>query len=453
MSYRYRIALVFLAGFFIDCINIFMPAVALPRLAAEFAVPSLDTAWVGNAYILGLTLVIPISTWLASRWGARRLLALSMLVFALAVAACGMAGSFAAVVAWRFVQGMAGGLLIPVGQAMAFALFQGAERARISTLVMAVALIAPALSPGLGGLIVDNSSWRWVFFANVPLALAAALLAWLWVRDGVDAANTTKPDIAGLLLISIALAAVLLGMSLYGAGHGWVGALLCLAVGLAAGALYVRHWRRVSDPVLELRLLHSPRLRVSMAVYYAVPGVFTGVNLLSLFFLQDLLALSAQRSGMFMLLYASGALLAMLLCGRIYNRVGARPLFAASLLLHSLGIASLMAVNSEGDIPTLVLAYALMGLGGGLAANAAQTTALMDFHGGDMPQASVIWNINRQMAFSIGAALFLMIFNLLQPQLGALSAYHASFAAAALAGLLPLTCLHTLKEKYERPKS
>lgn len=448
MSYRYRIALVFLTGFFIDCINIFMPAVALPRLAAEFDIASLDTAWVGNAYILGLTLVIPISTWLAGRWGARRLLAASMLVFALAVAACGMAGSFTAVVVWRFVQGMAGGLLIPVGQAMAFALFQGAERARISTLVMAVALIAPALSPGLGGLIVDSSSWRWVFFANIPLALAAALLAWLWVRDLSEPSAVAKPDITGLLLISTALAAVLLGMSLYGAGHSWGGALLCLAVGLVAGALYLRHWRKAADPVVELRLLRSPRLRVSMAVYYAVPGVFTGVNLLSLFFLQDLLALSAQRSGMFMLVYAGGALLAMLLCGRIYNRVGARPLFVVSLLLHSLGIACLMAVSSADDLLTLVLAYALMGLGGGLAANAAQTTALMDFHGSELPQASVVWNINRQMAFSVGAALFLMIFNLLQSHTGALAAYHASFAVAALAGLLPLTCLHTLKEKH-----
>ena len=449
MSYRYRIALVFLTGFFIDCINIFMPAVALPRLAAEFETASLDTAWVGNAYILGLTLVIPISTWLAGRWGARRLLAASMLVFALAVTACGMAGSFTAVVVWRFVQGMAGGLLIPVGQAMAFALFRGAERARISTLVMGVALIAPALSPLLGGLIVDSSSWRWVFFANIPLALVAALLAWCWVRDPAESFESSvaaKPDMAGLLLIGMALTAVLMGMSLYGAGRGRVGALLCLALGLAASVLYLRHWRKAADPVVELRLLLSPRLRVSMAVYYAVPGVFTGVNLLSLFFLQDLLALSAQRSGMFMLVYAGGALLAMLLCGRIYNRVGARPLFMVSLLLHSLGIACLMAVNSAGDLPTLVLAYALMGLGGGLAANAAQTTALMDFHGSELPQASVIWNINRQMAFSVGAALFLMIFNLLQPHTGALAAYHASFAAAALAGLLPLTCLHTLKE-------
>lgn len=451
MTYRYRLAAVFLMGFFVDCINIFMPAIALPTIAAEFRVGVSAGAWVANAYMLGLTLAIPVSTWLAGRWGARRLLAASMLAFALAVAACGMAGSFTAVVAWRFVQGMAGGLLIPVGQAMAFALFQGAERARISTLVIAVALIAPALSPGLGGLIVDNSSWRWVFFANIPLALAAALLAWCWVRDSSESfepSAAAKPDMAGLLLIGTALTAVLMGMSLYGAGHGWGGALLCLAVGLAAGAFYVRHCRCVPNPVVQLRLLHSPRLRVSMAVYYAVPGVFTGVNLLSLFFLQDLLALSAQRSGMFMLVYAGGALLAMLLCGRIYNRVGARPLFVVSLLLHSLGIACLMAVNSAGDLLTLVLAYALMGLGGGLAANAAQTTALMDFHGSELPQASVIWNINRQMAFSVGAALFLMIFNLLQSHTGALAAYHASFAAAALAGLLPLTCLHTLKERH-----
>ena len=449
MSYRYRIALVFVAGFFIDCINIFMPAVALPRLAAEFQIGSQSSAWVANAYVLGLTLAIPISTWLASRWGARQLLTTSMLVFALAVWACGQAGSFGAVTAWRFVQGMAGGLLIPVGQAMAFSLFQGPQRAHISTLVMSVALIAPALSPALGGWIVDISGWRWVFYANVPLAVLAAALAWCWVRDDgrETGAALPRPDIPGLLLVTVVLASLLMGMSLYGAGLGlgWTSA--CLLVGLAASGLYVRHWRRTAHPVVALQLLQVPRLRVSIWMYYAVPGVFTGVNLLSLFFLQDVLQMSARQSGMFMLLYAAGALVSMLACGRIYHRVGARPLFGLSLMLHSLGIACLAMVDSAEDLGTLVLAYILMGLGGGLAANAAQTTALLDFQGPQMAQASVIWNISRQMSFSVGAALFLMVFQLLQPHTGALGAYHSSFAVAALAGLLPLTCLHTLKER------
>ena len=218
MTYRYRLAAVFLMGFFVDCINIFMPAIALPTIAAEFHVGVSAGAWVANAYMLGLTLAIPVSTWLAGRWGARRLMAGSMLAFALAVWACGLAGTFGQLIGWRFVQGMAGGLMIPVGQAAAFNLFQGPERARISTLVMAVALIAPALSPWLGGLIVDHGSWRWIFHSNIPLALAAAALAWGWVRD-TPSERPPRPDLKGLALISIALASLLTGMSLYGAGR------------------------------------------------------------------------------------------------------------------------------------------------------------------------------------------------------------------------------------------
>jgi len=328
MTYRYRLATVFLMGFFIDCINIFMPAVALPTIAAEFHVGISAGAWVANAYMLGLTLAIPLAPWLADRWGARGLMAGSMLAFAVAAWACGEAGSFGQLVGWRFIQGMAGGLVIPVGQALAFNRFQGPERARVSTLVMAVALIAPALSPWLGGLIVDHGSWRWVFHSNIALALAAAGLAWLWVRDAPATARQ-RPDLKGLVLVSAALAAWLLGMSLYGAGQGsgqglalaWLG----MAAGLAFTVLYAIHARKTAHPIVELQLLKRPRLRMSVAVYHAIPGVFTGVNLLNIFYLQDMLHLSAQATGRFMMVYAGGALVSMLVGGRLYNRAGARP--------------------------------------------------------------------------------------------------------------------------------
>ena len=342
---------------------------------------------------------------------------------------------------------MAGGLVIPVGQALAFNRFQGPERARVSTLVMAVALIAPALSPWLGGLIVDHGSWRWVFHSNIALALAAAGLAWLWVRDAPATARQ-RPDLKGLVLVSAALAAWLLGMSLYGAGQGsgqglalaWLG----MAAGLAFTVLYAIHARKTAHPIVELQLLKSPRLRMSVAVYHAIPGVFTGVNLLNIFYLQDMLHLSAQATGRFMMVYAGGALVSMLVGGRLYNRAGARPLFIASMVLHSLGIAALAAVAAPADTWLLAAAYGLMGLGGGLGANTAQTTALLDFDGRQTQQASVIWNINRQMAFSLGAALLLMLYNLLLRYLDALAAYHLSLLLAALAGLLPLPALGRL---------
>lgn len=459
MTYRYRLATVFLMGFFVDCINIFMPAVALPTIAAEFHVGVSAGAWVANAYMLGLTLAIPLAPWLADRWGARGLMAGSMLAFALAAWACGEAGSFGQLVGWRFIQGMAGGLVIPVGQALAFNRFQGPERARVSTLVMAVALIAPALSPWLGGLIVDHGSWRWVFHSNIALALAAAGLAWLWVRDAPATARQ-RPDLKGLVLVSAALAAWLLGMSLYGAGQGsgqglalaWLG----MAAGLAFTVLYAIHARKTAHPIVELQLLKSPRLRMSVAVYHAIPGVFTGVNLLNIFYLQDRLHLSAQATGRFMMVYAGGALVSMLVGGRLYNRAGARPLFIASMVLHSLGIAALAAVAAPADPWLLVAAYGLMGLGGGLGANTAQTTALLDFDGRQTQQASVIWNLNRQMAFSVGAAFFLMVFNMLATRLDAGRAYHMTFLIASLAGLVPLLhlrSLHTPEDHHARQQA
>ncbi|WP_395027208.1 MFS transporter [Comamonas odontotermitis] len=443
MTYRYRIATVFLIGFFIDCINIFMPAIALPKMSAEFHIDAATSAWVANSYILGLTLITPVSTWLAGRLGTRSILTGSMLLFGLAVWACGEASTFSQMIAWRFVQGVAGGVLIPVGQALTFNLFKGHERARISTLVMAVALIAPAVSPTLGGLIVDQGSWRWVFHSNIPLALVAAALAWAWVRE-TPRQPSLRPDIKGLLLASGGLASLLMGLSLYGAGHGVWSVSLSLAAGLLFVGMYLRHHRQSEDPILDLSLLRSQRLRMSIMVYHAIPGVFTGVNLLGIFYLQDTLHLGAQVTGRFMLVYACGAFFAMLISGHVYNRIGAKRLFCLGMVLHSLGIATLALVSSAADIPTLVIAYALMGIGGGIGSNTAQTTALLDFEGPQMQRASVIWNINRQMAFSLGATAFLVLFSVLLQQLGAIHAYQWTFVIASLAGIAPLLRIGSL---------
>ncbi|MEB2654445.1 MFS transporter [Pseudomonas siliginis] len=450
MSYRYKVASIFLLGFFIDCINIFMSAVALPSLSATLQVSSASVAWVANAYILGLTLIIALSTWLAARFGSREILTASMLVFSGSVWLCGQADSFHELVIWRFVQGIGGGLLIPVGQALTFNLFHGEQRAKISTLIMAVALIAPAMSPTVGGLIVDISSWRWVFYSTLPFSLLAAGLSWWWIREGKPA-ELQRPDIKGLLLVSAVLASLLMGMSLYGGDYPPLAALGFVIAGLTFIALYLLHYRRCSNAIIDLSLLRSRKLSTSIFIYYAIPGVFTGVNLMSIFFLQNTLHFSARLTGMFMILYAIGAFIAMILCGRVYNRIGARRLFTLGMLLHSAGIATLVLVNASTDLWLIIIAYSLMGIGGGIGANTAQTTSLMDFTGGDTHKASVIWNINRQMSFSLGAALFLMIFNVLLPPLGTTPAYHATFAIAALVGLLPLLQMNQLPPAKERP--
>lgn len=183
MTYRHRVATVFLFGFFLDLINMFIASIAFPAISRALAVSVSQLAWVSNAYILGLTVVVPFSAWLSERWGAKRLFLLSLGLFSLGALAAGLANSLSELILWRTLQGMGGGLLIPLGQALTWPLFQPHERAKLSAAVMLVGLLAPACSPAIGGLLVEAFSWRWVFYASLPVALLTFVLAVRWLND------------------------------------------------------------------------------------------------------------------------------------------------------------------------------------------------------------------------------------------------------------------------------
>ncbi|WP_273802991.1 MFS transporter [Providencia rettgeri] len=443
MSYRYKIAIVFLLGFFIDCINIFMSAISLPDIASSFSASQSQVAWVANAYILGLVLVMPISLWLAGRLGNQKLLCYSMLLFTLAVWLSGSSQSIYSLIFWRFVQGMAGGLLIPVGQALVFALFPNNDRQRISTLIMTVALIAPAFSPAIGGLIIDSLSWHWIFYSNIPFSLLTAGLAWIWIKNDGQVLRE-KPDILGLIMVSVSLLCLLLSFSLYNDYRSVVLALTSFLSSVVVFVFYLNYAKKCREPILNFQLLKNINLRNAFIVYYAVPGIFTGVNLLNIFNLQINLGFNAGQTGLFMILYAAGAVVSMISGGHLYFRIGKKCLFVLGIVLHSLGIFLLYWVSSSAQLSLLVMAYLLMGMGGGLSANIAQISSLMDFKDKDLLQGSVLWNINRQVAFSVGAVVLISIFSLM-PSSDPLSNYQYTFLIASILGLFSL--ISVSKEK------
>lgn len=198
-------------------------------------------AWVSNGYIAGLTLIVPFSALLSRYLGARRLIMLSLILFSIAAAAAGFADSLYELVFWRIVQGAGGGLLIPVGQALTWQQFKPYERAKVSSAVMMVALLAPACSPAVGGLLVETCGWRWVFFATLPVAVITLLLAYLWLK----ADSTTM----------------------------------------------------ASTRLLHLPLLADTLLRFAMIVYLCVPGMFIGISVVGMFYLQSIAQLSPAAAG------------------------------------------------------------------------------------------------------------------------------------------------------------
>ncbi|MDT3252485.1 MFS transporter [Serratia sp. root2] len=438
MPYRIKVAIVYLLGFFVDLINMFIANVAYPSIGHALHASVSELAWVSNGYILGLTLVIPLSAWLAQRIGGRRVFLLSLTLFMLATAAAGYAGSIGELIGWRVVQGMGGGLLIPIGQTLTYQLYRSHERAGLSAAIMLVGLLAPALSPALGGLIVDRLDWRWVFFANLPLAALALLLAALWLRAQAPDPQRKPLDVQGLLSACAALTLILLGLTRLGEVDNLLQGTLLLAGGALVLAHYLRRSLRVAQPLLNLRLVRDPLLRTSMMIYQCIPGLFIGVSLVAMLYLQNQLGMRAAQVGSLMLPWSLASFLAITLTGKKFNRLGPRPLFIAGCLLQGLGILALSQIAHAGDHGLQIGAFALMGFGGSLCSSTAQSSAFLHIADEQLADASALWNINRQLSFCLGVALLSLLLNLLLEHLPPIVAYQSCFYLAAASTLLPL---------------
>ena len=390
MAYRNKIALVYLLGFALDLVNMFAAAIAYPAISQELQASVTQLAWVGNAYMLGLTLIILPSVWLADVFGAKRLILASLLMFSVASWCVAQSATIEALIGWRLLQGLAGGLLIPVGQALVYRHFPVRERARLTSVILLVALLVPALSPAVGGWVVQAGSWRWLFYANLPLALLALLLATCWLAS--------QPRPASRPALSYQSVAV--------------------------GALNMA------------RLLKSPLLRVAMLTYLFIPGIFIGTQLVSILYLHQL-GLSPAQTGALMLPWALASALGISLSRYQFNRLGPKPLLVLGMTAQALGIGLLTRIDASGTWLPIAL-YGLMGFGGSLCSSTAQNTAFIDITPEHMGHASALWNINRQLSFLLGPALMMALYGALTSITSTPHAFALCFAIGCALTLVPL---------------
>lgn len=391
MTYRSKVAVVYLLGFFLDLINMFIASVAFPAMAQTFNTTPSALAWVSNGYIVGLTIVIPFSSALTRRMGSKRIILFSLFLFSVAAAAAGLSASLEGVILWRVFQGMGGGLLIPVGQALTWQQFKPHERARLSSAVMLVALLAPACSPALGGVLVQALSWRWIFFATLPVAVATFVLACLWLKHEIPPATSRR--------------------------------------------------------LLNLRLLTDPLLRFSMLVYLCVPGIFIGINVTGMFFLQSVGGMTPAATGMLMLPWSLASFIAITATGRLFNRIGPVPLVVTGCLLQAIGILLLLNVSPTTGVLLPGVAFTLMGAGGSLCSSTAQSSAFLTTRQEEMADASALWNLNRQLSFFAGAFLLAQVLDSVQRFMPPLAAWHGTFIFAAAMTLLPVIAVFRLNNR------
>ncbi|MEO9028025.1 MAG: MDR family MFS transporter [Ktedonobacteraceae bacterium] len=442
---KVNVAIVFVAAMFMSIMDSTIVTVALPALSRQFHVPttSIDAVIVG--YLVSLAVVIPASGWLGDHWGTKRVFLIALVLFTLTSALCGLAQTLPMLIGFRILQGIAGGALTPVGTTMLYRTFPPEERVRVSRILNIPTVIAPASGPVIGGLLIQQLSWRWVFYVNVPIGIAACLFGWLFLREDHLKHPVGRFDPTGFLLAGLGLALLMYAMS-EGPTYGWTspGILGSAFVGLLLLSAFVVFELRTKEPMLDLRLLKDRLFRITNLVTLFSSAGFLGLLFVAPLFLQEARGVSALVSGLTTFPEALGIVVSTQIVARLYPSVGPRRLIAAGLT----GVTMIICLFCFMDLTTnLWLMRGLMFLTGvGMAYTFIPTpaAAFATISPAATGKASALYSAQRQIGSAFGVALVstvLSIFGLVsihadgttQPNL---TAYHAAFLTSAVLVLI-----------------
>ncbi|MGH2481945.1 MAG: MFS transporter, partial [Ktedonobacteraceae bacterium] len=217
---KVNVSIVFVAAMFMSIMDSTVVNVALPALSKQFNVPSTSIDAVIVGYLVSLAVIIPLSGWLGDHWGTRRVFLVALALFSLVSALCGLAQSLPMLVGLRVLQGIAGGALTPVGTTILYRTFPPEERVQVSRILNIPTVLAPASGPVIGGLLIQQLSWRWVFYINVPIGLAACLFGFFFLRENHLEHTSGRFDPQGFLLAGLGLALLMYAMT-EGSTYGW----------------------------------------------------------------------------------------------------------------------------------------------------------------------------------------------------------------------------------------
>src|SRR3954454_12789156 len=455
IEYKWIVATVFVFGMFIDILDTTIINVALPELGRHFHASTASIEWIVLGYLLSLAVWVPASGWIGDRIGTRRVYLFALAMFTLASALCGQAHSLGELVAFRVLQGVGGGMLVPVGTAMLFRAFSPIERAKASTVLIIPTVLAPALGPVLGGWLVTDVSWRWIFYVNLPVGIAAFVVGFLYLRENREGL-AGRFDLPGFLLSGVGLALVLYALS-QGPVKGWRSAQIVgagfLGVVLFAALVYVE--THTPDPMLALRLLKERMFRNANILLLFTYGSFLGVIFLMPLYLQNLRGFTPLQSGLTTFPQALGVIVSSQIVGRLYHRVGPRRLIVGGMLFMSLVSFPLVFIGLETSLWTIRGIMFLRGIAMAFAFVPMQAATYANITPVDTGRASAIYSTQRQVAAALGVATLgtVLITRIKSVNAGvhdpaslahgALSGYHLAFlvgtllvALASLAGLL-----------------
>jgi MFS transporter, DHA2 family, multidrug resistance protein len=403
------IALAVMLAPFMEVLDTSVANVALPHIGGNLSATPEEATWVLTSYLVSNAIILPMTGWLANYFGRRRLFLLCVVLFTFASILCGMATSLGLLIAARIVQGLGGGAMVPIAQAILLESFPPAKRGQAMAMFGLGIIVAPILGPTLGGWITDNYSWRWIFYINVPVGIVAFLMAEELIEDPpyIRRDKNASVDFAGFALLAIGLGALQIvldkGQEEDWFASGWI----CWLAGISVVAMIVFLIRefRIKHPVVDLRVLGNRNFATGLVLITMVGVVLYGTTAAIPIYLQTLMGYTALGSGLALSPRGVAAFVTTIFMGQLVGRVRNRYLLIIGFSLVALSSFMLGRINLSVDMATVIWPSVVNGVGISFIFVPLTTSAVAYLRQDQMGNATGLYNLMRNIGGSIGIAM------------------------------------------------
>lgn len=396
-------------GTFVSVLNSSLMNVAMNKFVAVFGSDINTIQWVITGYTLASAMVIPMCGFLGARFGNKTVFIYSVAGFTLGSVVCGLAWSDSTLILFRVLQGFAGGFIMPIGMSIIYSNFPRDKVGTAIGLWGVAAMVAPALGPTFGGYLIQYYSWRLLFFINIPIGILAVILGKILLKD-TPREGGLKFDTTGAVLSMIFFGTLLLALS-KGQAEGWTSLYIVSLLFIAFFSFLLLLWVElgVEQPVLDLRIFKNAKFTISVISGSLVMMGMMGGTFLTPLYLQNIQGLTAMQTGILMMPQSVAMALMMPLSGKLADRFGIVPLSVVGLSI--LGIMTMELHHLTTDTPNHWLNFILTirGIGIGLCMMPLTTAGMMAVAPQQVGNASPLSNVCRQVAGSLGIALFAAI--------------------------------------------
>ncbi|YAL83179.1 DHA2 family efflux MFS transporter permease subunit [Dermacoccaceae bacterium W4C1] len=411
-----KVAGVVVLGAIMSILDITVVNVALPVFQTDFADSPANplaystVAWTVTAYTLALATVIPLTGWAADRFGPKRLYLTAVTLFTAGSVLCASAGSIEMLIGFRVLQGLGGGMLMPLGMTIMTRAAGPARMGRLMAILGVPMLLGPILGPILGGWLIEHQSWHWIFLINLPIGVVAFFYA-MWALPNDKAAPSESLDLVGVALMSPGLALFLYGVSVIPEERGVMHAkvLIPMIVGAVLIALFVRHSFKPKHPLLDLRLFKNRNLTVSTLTMFLFAAAFFGGLLLIPTYFQSVRGESTLDAGLLVAPQGLGAMITMPIAGALVDKFPVGRIAPVGLVLIIGGMFALTRITEDTSYGYLIAVLFVMGLGMGATMMPIMTSALKTLTHHEVARGSTLINIVQQVASSVGVAIMSVV--------------------------------------------